>query len=409
MEKITLLALILTLIKSVAGVCEQVIVSFPPEGYTGTVKIKDGRPTLEDTGPQGINFLAICKDDRDANTPTIFVEGQFQDDFVIQDANVKDPLNVAFTVGENYDIVSTIPFPVRIYACPPGTTAGQDLESVCSTTETSDEVQIPELIVTLTYESNVAAPTFNIPTVTAKIEDAETCAKPCPVIFDETFIASDLDGVAYSVFGAQPYSSNFEITNKSDLSTLSLTDVVSQNTAIDLVIEATDLRPSWDIRSSVAVVSISIGTSATTQAPTTNVPTESTTSGGDDGECDDDNKELYFILMIVFASLLGLALLVLICTPIILKLCRRDNVLGITGTNSNKAHLINGGVLKEGATFTQFSEMNYDTLGGDTQSNRSTSTDSSPELQPRITASGRVKAKSSKGSNSENPYFSNSN
>ena len=137
-------------------------------------------------------------------------------------------------------------------------------------------------------------------------------------------------------------------------------------------------------------------------------------------------------------------------------------MLGITGTNSNKAHLINGGVLKEGATFTQFSEMvttnlqdrvavdiylsiqNYDTLGGDTQSNRSTSTDSSPvsrimmselctffarnksiiyiieccklinfkqlqELQPRITASGRVKAKSSKGSNSENPYFSNSN
>ena len=80
-----------------------------------TCIIQDGRPTLEDTGPQGINFLAICKDDRDANTPTIFVEGQFQDDFVIQDANVKDPSNVAFTVGENYDIVSTIPFPVRIY------------------------------------------------------------------------------------------------------------------------------------------------------------------------------------------------------------------------------------------------------------------------------------------------------
>ena len=32
-------------------------------------------------------------------------------------------------------------------------------------------------------------------------------------------------------------------------------------------------------------------------------------------------------------------------------------MLGITGTNSNKAHLISGGVLKEGATFTQFSEM----------------------------------------------------
>ena len=80
------------------------------------------------------------------------------------------------------------------------------------------------------------------------------------------------------------------------------------------------MRPSWDFKSSVAVVSISIRTTATTQAPTTNVPTESTPSDG--GDCDDTNKELYFILMIVFASLLGLALLVLICTPIILKLCR---------------------------------------------------------------------------------------
>ena len=121
--------------------------------------------------------------------------------------------------------------------CPPDTTDDQELETVCSSTETSLGDEIPELIVTLTYESNVAAPSFNIPTVTAKIEDAETCAKPCPVTFDEEFIASDLDGVEYSVFGAQPYSSNFEITNKSDLSTLSLTDVVSQNTAIDLVIE----------------------------------------------------------------------------------------------------------------------------------------------------------------------------
>ena len=97
--------------------------------------------------------------------------------------------------------------------------------------------EIPELIVTLTYESNVAAPSFNIPTVTAKIEDAETCSKPCPVTFDEEFIASDLDGVEYSVFPAQPYSSNFEFTDRSDFKTLSLSDVVSQNTVIDLVIE----------------------------------------------------------------------------------------------------------------------------------------------------------------------------
>ena len=78
------------------------------------------------------------------------------------------------------------------------------------------------------------------------------------------------------------------------------------------------MRPSWDSKSSVAVVSISIGTTATTQAPVTTT----TTPGGEGGDCDDTNKQLYFILMIVFASLLGLALLALICTPIIIKLCR---------------------------------------------------------------------------------------
>ena len=40
MEKLTLLALILTLIKSVTGVCDKVVVSIPEEGLFGTVKIK---------------------------------------------------------------------------------------------------------------------------------------------------------------------------------------------------------------------------------------------------------------------------------------------------------------------------------------------------------------------------------
>ena len=36
----------------------------------------------------------------------------------------------------------------------------------------------------------------------------------------------------------------------------------------------------------------------------------------------DSNKQLYFVLMVVFASLLGLALLAALATPIIFKLCR---------------------------------------------------------------------------------------
>ena len=89
----------------------------------------------------------------------------------------------------------------------------------------------------MTYETNTGAPSFSSPEIKGKIEDAETCQKPCPVAFDEEYIASDLDGVEYSVFPAQPYSSNFEFTDRSDFTTLSLSDVVSQNTVIDLVIE----------------------------------------------------------------------------------------------------------------------------------------------------------------------------
>ena len=89
----------------------------------------------------------------------------------------------------------------------------------------------------MTYETNTGAPSFNSPQIKGNIEDAESCPKPCPVAFDEEYIASDLDGVEYSVFPAQPYSSNFEFTDRSDFTTLSLTDVVSQNTVIDLVIE----------------------------------------------------------------------------------------------------------------------------------------------------------------------------
>ena len=40
MEKVTFLTFIIAFTKSVAGVCDTAIVSFPPDGYTGTIKIK---------------------------------------------------------------------------------------------------------------------------------------------------------------------------------------------------------------------------------------------------------------------------------------------------------------------------------------------------------------------------------
>ena len=129
MEKIAILAFILTLVKSIVGDCEQVRFALPPGGvgYTGTVtfevrswikirfnenifRFQDGNPILED--PNGISIVAIC--DGSTSIPVIHIEKEFQDDFLI-DGNVKDPADVKFRLNSGYDIVSTIPFHVKIY------------------------------------------------------------------------------------------------------------------------------------------------------------------------------------------------------------------------------------------------------------------------------------------------------
>ena len=110
MEKVAILAVILTLIKSVVGVCDKVIFALPPDGgYTGTVTFEDGNAILKD--PNGIPIVAFCDD---GTTPVIHIERNFQEDFLIEDS-VKDPADVKFTLNSGYDIVSTIPFLVKIY------------------------------------------------------------------------------------------------------------------------------------------------------------------------------------------------------------------------------------------------------------------------------------------------------
>ena len=77
---------------------------------------QDGKPTIDDTGDDGINFVAICQPDAVPDTPTLYIEEDFRDFFDIIPVASKDPANVAFTVkSDSYEIVSTIPFPVRIY------------------------------------------------------------------------------------------------------------------------------------------------------------------------------------------------------------------------------------------------------------------------------------------------------
>ena len=124
--------------------------------------------------------------------------------------------------------------------CPPTISPDEELETLCNTPSldiNGDPIPGASGGVTITYDYNSAAPAFNLPEGKATIPDAETCSKPCKVVFEEEFTAIDSDGVEYSVFPAHQYASSFTITDVRDLSTLSYTGGVSQGVTINLVIE----------------------------------------------------------------------------------------------------------------------------------------------------------------------------
>ena len=81
------------------------------------------------------------------------------------------------------------------------------------------------------------------------------------------------------------------------------------------MLKVEEVRPPQfkDSKSEIAVVKVTLTTEATT--PTT---TEATTP-----ECDDKNKKLYFIIMIVLASVLGGLLILLVLGFICFKCCCR--------------------------------------------------------------------------------------
>ena len=195
--------------------------------------------------------------------------------------------------------------------------------------------------VTITYLYNEHSPSFNVAKGEGSIEDAEQCdpTAGCPVDFSTELRASDADGdgVVYSILPMQAFASSFSIVDDRDLSSLIYTNGIIDSITVQLIIQvskyiyssyriqalislfqAKDVRQDIDQKVATSIIDIAVSTTATTptQSPSTS------TAPGPGQECDDSNKQLYFILMVVFASLLGLALLAALCTPIILKLCR---------------------------------------------------------------------------------------
>merc|ERR1711936_1048341 len=146
-----------------------------------------------------------------------------------------------------------------------------------------------------------------------------------------------------------------------------------------LLIQAADTR-SLDEKTNVALVNVMVNTTVTTEAPPTTSPTTSAPE-------EDSKENLYFILMIVFASLTGV-LLLLALGLLILKLCWSNKVGRVTGPMSRKATFKKSGVFMANATFK--SNSNLDLVNYDTLAERNVS---SQDLETTTETKGRIKKK----------------
>jgi len=355
-----------------------------PCRYSGTIfpnqETGNGEPILQSETGVGIEVLVACSDD--AGTPesvqtiNLDIPESYQGNFSIN--TVKElPQVQVIQVKPEYDIVSSVEISFTMQACLP-----------------DDQNNCRDIDISISYSFNRNRPEFNEIFGEGTIENSEACEgndeDACKVNIENGYKAFDGDNdvIIYSINPTGANAVSFKIMDETNLDSIYYLDGIKEQTTVQLLIEARDLR-TLDSMTAFGVINIEVGYTATP-----NPSTVSTTGSTPDPQCNDDNKQLYFILMIVFAVLFGLTLLLAICTPIIIKLCRKDNVMSLTGPMSRKASMKTSGVVTKNALYRSFSEMNYDTASS------KKSTDSSPELETRVRSSGRVKKAKKNSSNS---------
>jgi len=352
---------------------------FNRQEYSGNIVIgQDGHPVLVgDTTMDGIALLLDCGDL--VQDITISPE-QYVSQFDIEPVARIVGINNKIVLTDSYNLITNYQIQLTISACDPN--------NACA-----------EAVVLINYPYNNHPPTFNKPFGEGVIEDTEACTDTgCPVdLGDDPLSCTDGDGdvLKYSIIPFTEHSNLFEMPDNSALNIKYKGNGVSQDTKVTLMVKAEDNRMMVDSLSTVVVVRIQLKTTATTAtAPpestattATTPPATTATAPPESPECDDKNKKIYFIAMIVLASVLGALLLLLLLIPLCV-ICCRSTSLGIS--NSRKATVKRSGVSTAGATYKSFSEMNYVTLADLPPSYPST-----PELGVRVEnhSSGRVRSR----------------
>jgi len=347
--------------------------------YYGTIKYlpkNSGAPTLADgVNEEFMEFILGCTNSVDQDEPTgpTIVEEEFRSQFEFSNLPTKISRKV-LRLSSGYNIVTNQDIVFHVEACTP-----------------EDPTHCTRVTLTLSYSFNGHRPQFNDIAGEAKILDAQSCSEltpttdqNCQVVFSKPFFATDSDGdlVTYQII---PPSHVFEIADNTDLATLYYRGTgIIQQTSIPLLIQAADTR-SLDEKTNVALVNVMVNTTVTTEAPPTTSPTTSAPE-------EDSKENLYFILMIVFASLTGV-LLLLALGLLILKLCWSNKVGRVTGPMSRKATFKKSGVFMANATFK--SNSNLDFVNYDTLAERNVS---SQDLETTTETKGRIKKKTKKNS-----------
>jgi len=310
--------------------------------YSGHIEFQpDGSATLHgslSTATAGISFLYGC----DGDISTIDLTVSLPDSFAISDDTTRvGPGRKLIVLTDTFDLVANLDITFTLTACP----TGQPPLPECTS--------VP---VTVTYPYNGNTPRFLPEFGTATIPDADDCSAGCQLNFSPSFSCSDADGdvLEYSLI---PYLGTvlpyFTIPDRSSLNILYVGQGLPQDTNITLQVQAKEKR-QVDGRSVTALVQVAVQTSATTPSPAT-----TTTTTTAPAECDNKKENLYFIIMIVLASVLGAQLILLLLILICVKCCR-SSTIGISKTR--KATVKGSAVVTAGATFKSFSEMNYVTL-----------------------------------------------
>jgi len=366
------LTLLIARISSVVPAdCGQVIFGSVDGNFTGTIKYlpeKNGKPTLSDANnDEYMEFLIGCSNYEENPTEAEIVEEEYRSQFDF-DPLVNKVARKSLKLSQNYNIVTNQDIIFHVEACLP------EDPTICTRVQVS-----------ITYPFNHHRPQFNDIAGSAAINNAEECDEQdpesdssCQVEFSTDFFAEDKDGdtVSYKII---PPSHLFGIRDDRNLSSLYYRGVgVSQATNIPLLIQAGDTR-DLDEKTNVALVNVVVSVPSPTTPPTP------------DGETD-SKEQLYFILMIVFVSLFGVLLLLLLLTPLILKCCRSNKILGVTGPISRKATFKRSGVSLANATFKSNSNIhfvNYDTL-----QEHAGSQPPSPDRDTITSTNGRIKKKS---------------